>query len=62
MSTAKWYLAQQVKHQLPALTTMIEQRMQELQDVRERLQAAMTQRQADTKCGGGLRWNLAPSQ
>jgi CheY-like chemotaxis protein len=45
--TRKWYLAQQVKHQLPALTAMVEQRTQELQEVRERLQAAMTQRRAD---------------
>jgi two-component system NtrC family sensor kinase len=45
--TQKWYLAQQVKHQLPALTAMVEQRTQELQEVRERLQAAMTQRRAD---------------
>ena len=35
--TQKWYLAQQVKHQLPALTAMVEQITQELQDVRERL-------------------------
>ena len=47
--TQKWYLAQQVKHQLPALTDMLEQRTQELQDVRERLQAAMTQRHADAQ-------------
>jgi len=47
--TQKWYLAQQVKHQMPALTAMVEQRTQELQEVRERLQAAMTQRQADAK-------------
>src|SRR2546422_10412638 len=45
--TQKWYLAQQVKHQLPTLTDMLEQHTQELQDVRERLQAAMTQRHAD---------------
>ena len=47
--TQKWYLAQQVKHQLPALTDMLAQRTQELKDVRERLQAAMTQRHADAQ-------------
>jgi CheY-like chemotaxis protein len=47
--TQKWYLAQQVKHQLPALTATIEQRTQELQEMRERLQAAMTQRQANAQ-------------
>jgi two-component system NtrC family sensor kinase len=45
--TQKWHLAQQVKHQLPALTAMVEQLTQELQEVRARLQAAMRQRQAD---------------
>jgi two-component system, NtrC family, sensor kinase len=47
--TQKWHLGQQVKHQLPALTAMVEQLTQELQEVRQRLQTAMTQRQADAK-------------
>jgi two-component system, NtrC family, sensor kinase len=47
--TQKWHLAQQVKNQLPALTATVEQLTQELQEVRERLQTAMTRRQTDAQ-------------